>query len=43
LLTGWVLAGLWVFVVLAGAAAVVAAWNVARQDRRLAGADKASR
>jgi hypothetical protein len=43
LLTGWALAGLWVFVVLAGAAAVVAAWNVARQDRRLAGADKASR
>ena len=43
LLTGWVLAGLWVFVVLAGAAAVVAAWNVAHQDRRLADADKALR
>jgi hypothetical protein len=35
LLTGWLLAWLWVFAILTVAAAGVGAWNVARQDRRL--------
>jgi hypothetical protein len=43
LLSGWLLVGLWVYVVLASAAAVIAAWNVERQDRRLSSADKAPR
>jgi phosphatidylglycerophosphate synthase len=44
LLTGWLLAGLWVFVVLTVLAAVVQAWNVARQERTAtAPADRVSR
>jgi hypothetical protein len=38
LLTGWVLAGLWVYVVLTVSAAAVQTWNVARQERRASAA-----
>jgi hypothetical protein len=41
LLTGWLFAGLWIFVVLTVAAAAVRAWNVARQDRGASTADGA--
>jgi hypothetical protein len=34
LLTGWLLAGLWVYVALTVPAAAAQAWNVARQERR---------
>jgi hypothetical protein len=34
LLTGWILAGLWAFAIVSGAAAAVRAWNVVRQERR---------
>jgi hypothetical protein len=43
LLTGWLLAGLWVYVVVTVAAAGVQAWNVARQERRAGARNRVAR